>query len=62
MDKKVTKIGELRFELIIPDDNEDMPVFEIENDASMIYETVDINAAMQLRSLLDEYINQASNS
>lgn len=56
------RIGELRFELIIPVDEEDMPVLEIENDASMIYETVDISKAIELRKLLDQFIEEAGNS
>ena len=56
------KIGELKFELIVPEDSEDLPVLEIENDASMVYEIVDANKAIELRNLLDEYINQISNS
>lgn len=56
------KIGELKFELVIPEDDEDMPVLEIENEASMVYETVDITKAMQLRNLLDEYIREAADS
>ena len=56
------KIGELKFELIVPEDSEDLPVLEIENDASMVYEIVDANKAMELRNLLDEYLNQISNS
>jgi hypothetical protein len=62
MDKKITKIGELKFELVIPDDSEDMPTLEIENDACMVYETVDVNKAMQLRKLLDDYIDVMSDS
>jgi hypothetical protein len=62
MDTRNVKIGELRFELIIPDDTEDAPVFEIENDASMVYETVDVNKALQLRKLLDDFISEISDS
>ncbi len=62
MDKRNVKIGELKFELLIPADAEDMPVFEIENDASMVYETVDVPEALRLRSLLDQFIQAAGDS
>lgn len=62
MDRIYVRVGELRFELIIPEDTEDMPVLEIENDASMVYETLDITKAMQLRNLLDQYISQSADS
>lgn len=62
MTSRYVKIGELKFELIIPDDLEDMPVVEIENEVSMIFETMSVSEAMQLRKLLDEFIFEASNS
>ena len=62
MERGHLKIGELKFELIMSQDEEDMPVLEIENEASMIFETVDVNQAMQLRKLLDEFIQEAGNS
>lgn len=62
MERGHLKIGELKFELIQSLDEEDMPVLEIENEASMIFETVDVNQAMQLRKLLDEFIQEAGNS
>lgn len=62
MERFYVKVGELKFELVIPDDTEDMPVLEIENDACMVYETLDISKAMQLRNLLDDFIGQAADS
>ena len=59
---RYVKIGELKFELIIPDDLENMPVIEIENEVSMVFETMSVGEAMQLRKLLDEFIFEASNS
>jgi hypothetical protein len=39
-----------------------MPVLEIENDASMVFETVDVAKAMQLRDLLEDFIYETTNS
>lgn len=62
MERIHIKIGELKFELIKPLDEEDMPVLEIENEASIIFETVDIDHAIKLRNLLDDFIETASDS
>jgi hypothetical protein len=62
MDKTTVKIGELKFALVIPNDDEVMPAFEIENDASMIFESISVPDAIQLRRLLDKFIEQMSNS
>lgn len=62
MERLHIKIGELKFELIKPQDEEDMPVLEIENEASIIFETVDVEHAIQLRKLLDQFIEVASDS
>ncbi len=62
MEKRTVKIGELKFELLIPTDAEAMPVLEIENDASMVYETVAVPEALRLRSLLDQFIEAAGDS
>lgn len=60
--KKRVKIGELNFDLITPEDPEIMPSLEIENDASMVLENVDIAQAIQLRDLLETYIDVARDS
>ncbi len=62
MTKLQVKIGELKFELVMPADAEDMPVFEIENQASMVYETLDVPEALRLRGLLDQFIEAAGDS
>jgi hypothetical protein len=62
MDKRNVKIGELKFELLIPADAEDMPVLEIENEASMVYENVGVTEALRLRKLLDQFIEEAGDS
>lgn len=62
MDKSTVRIGELKFELVIPQDDEVMPALEVENDASMIFESISVPDAIQLRKLLDEFIEQMSNS
>lgn len=62
MERKKVKIGELNFYLVLPADPEVLPSFEIENDASMVFETLDANTAIQLRDLLQQYIDQVSNS
>lgn len=56
MEKELVKIGDLSFQLIIPDDEEEVPVFEIENEASIIFESLDVVHAIQLRDLLEAYI------
>ena len=58
----LVKIGELNFELLTSteEDEEEKILLEIENDASMVFESVDVPKAIQLRNLLDEYIHQAS--
>jgi hypothetical protein len=56
------KIGDLKFELIIPDDLEDMPIIEIENKLTIVLEKMSVSEAMQLRNLLDEFISEVSNS
>lgn len=60
MDKTRVKVGELNFELTIPEDLEDMPSFEIENDASMVFENVNVNKARELKILLEEFIKQVA--
>lgn len=62
MERKTVKIGELNFYLVLPGDPEVLPSFEIENDASMVFETLDVEKAIQLRDLLQQYIGQISNS
>ncbi|WPU66758.1 hypothetical protein [Peredibacter starrii] len=58
----LVKIGELNFELLTSaeEEEEEKILLEIENDASMVYESVDVPKAIQLRNLLDEFIHQAS--
>ncbi|WP_408095745.1 hypothetical protein ACJVC5_11930 [Peredibacter sp. HCB2-198] len=57
----LVKIGELNFELLTSaEEEEEKVLLEIENDASMVYESVDVPKAIQLRNLLDEFIHQAS--
>lgn len=58
----LVKIGELNFELLssTEEEEEEKVLLEIENDASMVFESVDVTKAIQLRNLLDEYIHQAS--
>ena len=62
MKNENVKIGKLKFQLIVPDDSEDLPVMEIENETSAVFESVNGEQAIELRNLLDEYINQLSNS
>jgi hypothetical protein len=62
MMSRYVKVGELKFELIIPDDLEDMPVIEIENEVSMVFETMSVKEAIELRRLLDEFIFEVSDS
>ena len=61
MNRMLVKIGELNFELLTSaEEEEEKVLLEIENDASMVYESVDVPKAIQLRNLLDEFIHQAS--
>lgn len=61
MRKAKVKIGELNFELRSPEmEEEGVSQLEIENDASMVFETVDVEKARELRNLLDQYLSQAS--
>lgn len=62
MDKMTMKIGELNFNLLNPEDPEILPSLEIENDASMVFENVEVKEALRLRDLLDKFITLASNS
>lgn len=62
MERKKVKIGELNFYLVLPGDPEVPASFEIENDASMVFETLDAGKAIQLRDLLQQFINQVSQS
>ena len=56
--KKKVKIGELTFELICPQNEEEKPRLEIENDASMIFVQVDLEKARELRDLLGLYLQE----
>lgn len=62
MRKSQVKIGELNFELRSPEmeEEEGFSQLEIENDASMVFETVNVEKARELRNLLDQYLRQAS--
>lgn len=60
MERKKVKIGELNFYLVLNGDPEVLPSFEIENDASMVFETLDAGKAIELRDLLQQYIDQVS--
>lgn len=61
MERKKVKIGELNFYLVLSGDPDVLPSFEIENDASMVFETLDAGKAIELRNLLQQYIDQVSN-
>jgi hypothetical protein len=62
MNKHNIKIGELFFSLIISEDPEVLPSFEIENESSIIFQNLEIQEAIELRDLLEQYIQEASNS
>jgi hypothetical protein len=61
MEKKIVKIGEINFELTVHDVPDLEPTLEIENDASMIYETLSVEKALALRELLDRFIGESQN-
>ena len=50
------QIKELNFELIYPEDEEDLPAFEIENNTSAVLIRVEIDKAIELRDLLTRFI------
>lgn len=50
------QIKELNFELTYPDDDEDLPAFEIENNTSAILVRVEVDKALELRDLLSRFI------
>lgn len=56
MQRSKVKIGELNFEFIDREDEATFPVLEIENDASMVFEKVELQKAVELRELLDQFI------
>ena len=62
MDRDFVKVGELSFSLITPDDPEILPSLEIENDASSVFETLDVPRALELRDLLNRYLEEARDS
>ena len=57
--KRKLKIGELNFELTIPENDEAAPYFEIENDASMIFEKLEVSEAVELKKLIELFIKKA---
>lgn len=57
--KRKLKIGELNFELTIPENDEGFPYFEIENDASMIFEKLEVSEAVELKKLIELFIKKA---
>ena len=56
MKKEKLQIKELNFELIYPEDEEDLPAFEIENNTSAVLIRVEIDKAIELRDLLTRFI------
>ena len=56
--KKKVIIGELNFELTTPENEENQARFEIENNASMVFERVELESALELRNLLDDFITE----
>lgn len=56
MESEKLQIKDLTFELIYADDEEILPSFEIENITSAILVKVDVEKAIELRELLDRFI------
>lgn len=56
MKKEQLLIKDLTFELTCPDDDEILPSLEIENLTSAILVKVDVEKAIELRELLDRFI------
>jgi hypothetical protein len=56
MKKEKLQIRDLSFELTYPDDEEILPALEIENITSAILVKVEVEKAIELRELLDRFI------
>jgi len=56
MKSETLHIKELTFELIFPDDEEILPSLEIENITSAILVKVEVEKAIELRNLLERFI------
>ncbi len=56
MIKRHVKIGELNFDIITPVDEESLPTLEIENDSSAVFIKVELEKAIELRDLLNAFI------
>lgn len=56
MKNEILQIKDLTFELILPDDEEILPSLEIENITSAILVKVEVEKAIELRALLDRFI------
>jgi hypothetical protein len=56
------KIGDLNFEITPPHSEEELPSFEIENDASMVFVKVELSQAIALNKLLTRFIDDCNKS
>lgn len=55
--KRYVKVGELNFELTTSNQEGVRPTLEVENDASILFHKLELEEAIELKDLLEDFIS-----